>query len=83
MGRHVKIGRALSFSRPALSATQHKSASIAHTGAEDTDKSGVVMIDLNVIMMTLVVMKSVKSTAVVITSAAPALTDHLNTRCFI
>lgn len=37
---------------------------------EDTDKSGVMMIDLSVIMMTLVVMKSVKAVIVVIMSTA-------------
>lgn len=37
---------------------------------EDTDKSGVMMIDLSIIMMTLVVMKSVKAVIVVIMSTA-------------
>lgn len=37
---------------------------------EDADKSGVMMIDLSVIMMTLVVMKSVKAVIVVIMSTA-------------
>lgn len=35
---------------------------------DDTDKSGVMMIDLSVIMMTLVVMNSVKPVIVVIMS---------------
>lgn len=74
---------ALSFSRPALNTTPTQKCQYAHTGTEGTDKSGVVMIALSVIMMTLVVMKSVKSTMAVITSAAPALTDHLNTCCLI
>lgn len=54
---------------PALNRSQHKGGSYVHAATED--KSGVMMIDLSVIMMTLVVMKSGKSTMAVITSAAP------------
>lgn len=42
----------------------------ARGDTDDTDTSGVMMIDLSVIMMTLVVMKSVKSVIVVIMSTA-------------